>query len=254
MDRRVFFGREFRKYRLAAHCSQADVARESAYTVQQISMVESGKRSPSDHLGRTADRMFALNGTLEALAGQTREEVNRFIDFVEQEQQSTRIRTYDLRLVPGLLQTEDYARWVIRGSAIGGIDVDAEVELRMKRQGVLERIHLRTVIDESVLYRSVAPPDVMRRQLTHLLEPGDRIAIHILPMCADANPSLAGPMTLLHFTSAPTVVLADGRVHGELIDAPDAVAELETAYDAIVGAALPEAVSADMIATVLEEL
>jgi transcriptional regulator with XRE-family HTH domain len=116
------------------------------------------------------------------------------------------IRTYEVQFVPGLLQTEDYARAVMR---LGHHDApDSEIErrvsLRMRRRQLLHRPHppkLWAVIDEAALRRPMGGTTVMRTQLEHLIEMAELpdVTIEIMPFSAGGHSAAGGPITILRF-------------------------------------------------------
>ncbi|MER5545517.1 helix-turn-helix transcriptional regulator [Streptomyces sp. NPDC002589] len=118
------------------------------------------------------------------------------------------IRSYEPHFIPGLLQTEDYARAVLEAGTIGqtspGI-VERHVSLRMERQRLLERDdppHLWVIMDETVLRRPVsARPEVLRVQLDKLLEYAerDRVTLQVAEFAAGPHPGTYAPFTLFRF-------------------------------------------------------
>ncbi len=115
------------------------------------------------------------------------------------------IRTYEVQFVPGLLQTEEYARALIRlGSAVSEDEVDRRAELRVSRQEVLRSANppqLWAVVDEGALRRPVGSPDVTRRQLEHLITMAEHpaVTVQILPFTAGPHAAMGGPFTILRF-------------------------------------------------------
>ncbi|GAA4198589.1 helix-turn-helix domain-containing protein [Microbispora amethystogenes] len=117
------------------------------------------------------------------------------------------IRTYEPHAVPALLQTEDYAQAHIRLAQPDAmpLEVKRRVEVRRERQRILaaaERPTLWTVIEESVLRRPVGGPEVMRGQLRHLIEMGqrDHVTVQILPYGAAGHALIGQAFTMLRFT------------------------------------------------------
>lgn len=116
------------------------------------------------------------------------------------------IREYDLQLVPGLLQTEEYARAIIRlGSAPTEEEVARRTDARISRQRVLRRADppkLWAVVDESALRRVVGSREIMRAQLRQLIEMCDHeaVTVQVLPFAAGAHRALGGAFTILRFT------------------------------------------------------
>jgi hypothetical protein len=115
------------------------------------------------------------------------------------------IRTYQIQLVPGLLQTEAYARALIRqGSAASEEEIGRRGELRASRQEILRRPdapQLWAVVDEGALRRPVGSPQVVREQLAYLVEMAAHpaVTLQILPFSTGAHPAMGGPFTILRF-------------------------------------------------------
>ncbi|MFJ9555857.1 helix-turn-helix domain-containing protein [Nocardiopsis sp. NPDC101807] len=133
--------------------------------------------------------------------------------YVGLEESASIIRTYEVQFVPGLLQSEDYARSVIRLSrtATSDEDVDSRVMMRMHRQRRFvepQAPRLWAVIDEAVLHRPYGDAEVMRGQVEHLIEMARRpnITIQIATFAMGGHPAAGGPFSILRF---PTPQLPD---------------------------------------------
>jgi transcriptional regulator with XRE-family HTH domain len=115
------------------------------------------------------------------------------------------IRTYQIQIIPGLLQTEGYARALIRqGSAATEEEIARRGELRASRQEILRRPdapQLWVVVDEGALRRPVGSREVVRDQLQYLIEVADHpaVTLQIMPFAAGAHPAMGGPFTILRF-------------------------------------------------------
>jgi transcriptional regulator with XRE-family HTH domain len=115
------------------------------------------------------------------------------------------IRTYQIQLIPGLLQTEGYARALIRqGSAATEEEIARRGELRASRQEILRRPdapQLWVVIDEGALRRPVGSREIVREQLEYLAEVAEHpaVTLQILPFSAGAHSAMGGPFTILRF-------------------------------------------------------
>ncbi|MEO3811950.1 helix-turn-helix transcriptional regulator [Sphaerisporangium sp. B11E5] len=129
-----------------------------------------------------------------------------FQAYVGLEEAATRIRTYEVQFVPGLLQTKEYARAVITAGAagIGPAEIARRVDLRMERQRVLDRPDgpiFWAVIDEAALRRPIGGAEVMRGQIQHLLElmrlPG--ITIQVMPFSYGGHSAEGGAFSILRF-------------------------------------------------------
>ncbi|MFB8776695.1 helix-turn-helix domain-containing protein [Streptomyces broussonetiae] len=129
-------------------------------------------------------------------------------DFISLESQASAMRTLETSVVPGLLQTREYARAVTR-AAVGGQPQDqleALVEVRLARQEVLraERpLELSAVLDEAVLRREVGGPGVMARQLERLAEAArlPQVRLQVLPFASGAHIGITGPFVIFSFSS-----------------------------------------------------
>jgi hypothetical protein len=116
------------------------------------------------------------------------------------------IREYELQFVPGLLQIEDYARAVIRlGNRPSEDEVVRRAQARMSRQEILDRENppkVWAVLDEGALRRVIGGPEVMKQQLSHLIEMCDHpaVTLQILPFSAGAHRAMGGPFTILRYT------------------------------------------------------
>lgn len=129
--------------------------------------------------------------------------------YLRLEQAAKVIRSFELQFVPGLLQTEDYARSVVllghRTSPPA--DVDQRVQLRMSRQKMLSEPgapQLWVVIDEAAVSRHYGPPEVMRGQLEHLLEASRRpnVTVQLLPFRSGSHAAAGGPFSILRFAES----------------------------------------------------
>ena len=168
------------------------------------------------------------------------------------ETEAATIRTYEPELVPGLLQTADYARAVIRAGRPGDTaqEIDRRVEVRLERQEVLGRTDptppkVSVVLNEGVLARRVGGAEVMRAQLEHLTRERDRanIIIQILPFSSGAHPAMVGPFTMLTFLDPadPGVVHVENITGSLALERPE---ELQ-AYEEVWGAIQAKAASPD---------
>ena len=147
------------------------------------------------------------------------------------EDAATQIRVYEIQFVPGLLQTEDYARAVtlLGHHGVSTREIERRVRLRMARQTVLARPdppNLRVVVDEAVLRRLVGGPAVMRDQLKHLAEMAERpnVTIQMLPFQASRR-SAEGSFSILRFAEPdlPDVVYLEQLTSALYLDKPEDV-------------------------------
>ncbi|MEV8021543.1 helix-turn-helix transcriptional regulator [Streptomyces sp. NPDC086554] len=157
-----------------------------------------------------------------------------FSMYVSLEGAASLIRSYEPHFVPGLLQTEEYARGVMRSGAIGQTnpdDIERYVALRMERQALLTREdapRLWVVMDETALRRPVGGPDVMREQIDKLLEAVElpHVTLQIAPFAAGPHPGTYGPFVLFRFAmpELPDMVYSEYLTGAVYLDARNEVA------------------------------
>jgi hypothetical protein len=185
---------------------------------------------------------------------------NWFEAYVGLEEAATGIRAYEIQFVPGLLQTEDYARAVTllgHGNAPAD-EIERRVSLRMARQGLLtgpQPPHLWVVLDEAVLRRSVGRPGVMRGQLKHLLEATEwpNVTIQIVPFLAGGHAAAGGPFSILRFAEfdLPDVVYLEQLTSALYLDKRDTVEHYLAVMERLCLEASPAAASAKVISEIM---
>lgn len=160
------------------------------------------------------------------------------------EAEAATIRTYEPELIPGLLQTADYARAVIRAGSPGKTmqEIGRRVEVRLERQEVLTRADpppptVSVVLNEGVLARRVGSPEVMRGQLEHLMRERDRanVVIQVLPFSTGEHPAMVGPFTMLTFLDPadPGVVNVENVLGALALEQPEEIRAYEEVWNAL---------------------
>ncbi|MFJ3334290.1 helix-turn-helix domain-containing protein [Streptomyces sp. NPDC086766] len=234
--RRRKLGAELRALRTGAGLTSGEAARMVGWHQSKVSRIETGASGvkPADVrllLDAYAVADAQLRELLMALAG-SEDRGGRhhwwhayrgvlpstYRDFISLESQASGMRTLETSVVPGLLQTPEYARAVTR-AAVEGLDderLDALVEVRLARQDVLRArppLELAAVLDEAVLRREVGGPEVMARQLNRLVEAArlPQVRLQVLPFGAGAHIGITGPFVIFSFlsTSDLDVVVLD---------------------------------------------
>ncbi|MGI5452865.1 helix-turn-helix domain-containing protein [Streptomyces sp. CA-249302] len=178
-------------------------------------------------------------------------------DFISLESQASAMRTLETSVVPGLLQTPEYARAVTR-AAVDGLDderLDALVEVRLARQDVLRSnppLELAAVLDEAVLHREIGGPDVMTRQLERLIEAArlPQVSLQVLPFAAGAHVGVTGPFVIFSFsrTSDLDVVVLDHLTSSLYLERKEDLQAYTEAFNALRIHALSPEESLDYIA------
>ncbi|MFK4106708.1 DUF5753 domain-containing protein [Streptomyces sp. NPDC019531] len=136
-----------------------------------------------------------------------------FSTFVSLESAASLIRTYELYFVPGLLQTDAYARAVIQHGMVGATeaDIDRRVEVRLERQKLLvteDAPQLHVVLDEAALRRPYGNRETMRDQIRHLIEMSqwENVQLQVLPLNFCGHPSGCGAFTIMSLPDLPDIV------------------------------------------------
>ncbi|ARP68988.1 XRE family transcriptional regulator [Streptomyces pluripotens] len=178
-------------------------------------------------------------------------------DFISLESQASTMRTLETTVVPGLLQTPEYARAVTRAAVrdLAEESLDALVEVRLARQDVLcsdRPLELSAVLDEAVLRREVGGPEVMARQLEQLVEAArlPQVRLQVLPFTAGAHVGLTGPFVIFSFpsTSDLDVVVLDQLTSSLYLERKEDLVSYSEAFDTLRFHALSPEDSLDYIA------
>ncbi|MGW3956812.1 helix-turn-helix domain-containing protein [Streptomyces sp. NPDC004752] len=184
---------------------------------------------------------------------------------VSLENSATRIRGYEPHVVPGLLQTEDYARGVLGPNRPRPTpaELDRRVALRMQRQTLLTRRNppapdLWIVIDETVLRRPAGPPEVMRGQVDHLIEVMElpNVTLQVLAFTAGLHPGAFGPFTLFRFPMPdfPDIVGIDNLSSATYSEDEEEVAVHREVLDRMSSQAMSTARTREFLLDVRKEL
>lgn len=254
-------GRELRDVRRAAGLTAQDVAAAIACSASRISRIESGeiRVRPGDvhELLDVYQPGEDVRGALLAMARDVRHEdwwdryndvlSRRHLTFVAMEAEAASMRNFELTVIPGLLQSEDYARAVIRivREDSGAEETERRVSVRMARQKVIHREHpldLCVVVDEAALRRVMGGRVVMRQQLLHLTELADlpNVTIQVIPFARGAHPSLAGSFAILSFPSATDrqIAYTEARTGDLCIERENEIARLRMVFGQLCAGAL----------------
>ncbi|MER5448469.1 helix-turn-helix transcriptional regulator [Streptomyces sp. NPDC002766] len=273
--RRRKLGAELRALRTGAGLTSGEAARLVGWHQSKVSRIETGASGvkPADVrllLDAYAVADSQLRELLLVLAGSD-EGVGRhhwwhayrgilpptYRDFISLESQASAMRTLETSVVPGLLQTPEYARAVTR-AAVDGLDderLDALVEVRLARQDVLRSdppLRLAAVLDEAVLHREIGGPDVMARQRERLLEAArlPQVRLQVLPFAAGAHVGVTGPFVIFSFSSTSDldVVVLDHLTSSLYLERKEDLEAYTQAFNALRIHALSPEDSLDYIA------
>lgn len=169
--------------------------------------------------------------------------------YVELEQSAKTIRQYEAELVPGLLQTREYARAVYRAAQPGVKDTNlqAQIEVRMARQTIFDRSHprqLHTVINEAALLRAVGGTEVMRDQLAKLRQDSERpeVTIAVLPLSVGAHAAMKGSFALLDFpepSEDPSIAYLENASSSAYLQKPTEIDRYTTIFTQLLSSTIP---------------
>ncbi|MEU7313229.1 helix-turn-helix transcriptional regulator [Streptomyces sp. NPDC007083] len=256
----ALYGVHLKRLREQRGWTQRDLAARVFVSPGRVAQLEcaSGAR-PTAELTRALDDALEAGGLLVDLWPHVYRE--SFPDwarrFMELAARAVLIREYASQAVPGLLQTEAYAREVLRvGKGVTSTQVlEERVSLRMARQERLQGPDAPThcaVLDEAVLARRVGGDLTMHKQLDRVRRACEGQAIQVLPFVSGAHPMQGGSLTLLTMPDGSEVAYAEGANHGQLFEEPEDVDRFNHVYDQLRAASLPEPMSAQMIAEAAE--
>ncbi|WBB98395.1 MULTISPECIES: helix-turn-helix transcriptional regulator [unclassified Solwaraspora] len=236
---------ELRRRRELAGLTQEQWGAALHWSAQHVSAVERGARPIRLDYLATIDRVFNCDySTLWELLLRTERAPVWLRPWLEHEREAIMLRWYEPLLVPGLLQTEAYARVVLTHAGVAIDDVDTTVGDRLGRQEILHRAERPCrfvgVIDEAVLTRAVGGPAVMREQVLALIAACDRpnVSIQVVPAGVGAYPGLNGPFILASLDGR-AAGFVDGPLEGQTIELEADLTRLEHAWESLREYALP---------------
>lgn len=264
---------ELRAIRKSKGLSCEDVAAALGCSVSKISRMENG------HRGLYPEDVATVLGFYRVPA-QQREELLQLVrdgaesnwvqvggklpsdwkDLIRIETEAVSLCSYQPLLVPGLLQTGDYARAVIQAgnSQLTTDEVDHLVRTRMARQALLSRFRppsFSAIVDEMVLRRAVGEPGVMPGQLRHLLTMTARphVDVRVVPFNVGENPGLDGPFMILDFANQPSLEYVETRGTGALLEDQPVIESARVAWQELLAVALSAQESARLVADIVSE-
>ncbi|MBQ0830694.1 helix-turn-helix domain-containing protein [Streptomyces tagetis] len=257
-----FFGTELKRRREDAGITQVELGARVFVSGGYIGQFEQAIRKPQLDVAQRIDETLQTDGFFERLWRKLIKE-QRFADYfahtAELERLATSIYEWAPAVVPGLLQTREYARAIYLSHNPLATDewIDDMVNLRLDRAKILNdatRPLYWVVLHETALRVPVGSPDVMAKQLDHLAEMvRSRTALmQVLPFSAGAHPHMGKLMLLHEFEDAPPTVYTEGVNSGNLLDDPATVKVARGAYDLLRADALSRKASLDMIEATAE--
>ncbi|MFF0227598.1 helix-turn-helix domain-containing protein [Streptomyces sp. NPDC004629] len=252
------FGQRLRTLRDERGWTQDELAERMGYSGTHISAVETGRRSPTPHFARSADRALGTGSQLERQGSAVRQTalLDGFPQFVEYEGRAAEIRLYEVGVIPGLLQTPEYAsvlaQSAVKRGAITSEQADERVALVATRQASLVRTPpplAFVVLDESCIRRPIGEPAVMEAQLARIAEFAElpNTVLQVAPFSMGSRRPFSLPVTLLTLPDRSLVSYAESAHRGHLERDSTFVLPILAAYHQLQAEACSQAESVAMI-------
>ncbi|MEU4832499.1 helix-turn-helix transcriptional regulator [Streptosporangium sp. NPDC023615] len=263
---------ELNRLRKDSGLSRVEVAERIGSTDTTVWRYETGQTRPRPSDVSALTDVYGVTGEARASLIQMAVEARRrdwwhrhrqalkpgFDSYIGLEAEASLVRSYEPLVVPGLMQTEPYARAVIEATAVAQTPstVEETVAVRISRQRLLhgpgDPIHLVAVLDEAVIRRRIGGGDTMSEQLEHLVHLGGlpNVEIRVLPFSAGAHPAMDGPFCLLSFPEPedPDLLYLEQAASGLLPDEPEQVSRYASMFESLCAMALGQEASAAFIA------
>ena len=264
--------RELRRLRLDSGLTIEQAAERLELSPSTISRMETAQVGVKRRDVRELLDLYEVTGAqrehLLRLAGESRQHAwwHEFKDLpnlplASLEAGAASIWQYSALLIPGLLQTEEYAREVLRKIRLDATrdDIERRLRLRMKRQALLtdeNAPQFWAVLDEAVLRRRVGGRQVMRQQLERLIDATalPSVTLQVLPFASGAHAAMDGEFTLLHYPADPDVVFIENTGGDVYLEDPDVTRRYTSIFDHLRATALDPAESVRILAATKDEL
>ncbi|MFY1693651.1 helix-turn-helix domain-containing protein [Plantactinospora sp. WMMB782] len=249
------FAGELRRLRTAAGLSQEALGERIRYSASLVAGVEQCRRPPREEFTLRCDDALGADGLLLRIRSAILREslMPWFREWVTIEQEATALCSFEPLVVPGLLQTERYARALHEGaSQLVGDEMEQQVAARLARQEILRRDsppQLVAVLDYTALERPVGGPDVMREQLRHLLEVAarPRIHLHVVPKGVGAYPGLNGAFVIATPPEGGDVAYLDNQLQGTIVERTADVHSMRQTWESVRAEAMPHGATLTLI-------
>lgn len=267
---------ELKRLRKAAGLTAGEVGARLGVSQSKISRIENG------NLGLKLEEVAAMLG-LYHVGAERREELLDLVReagkagwvhmhrvglpeqwqvLIDWEGKASALRNYQTMIIPGLVQTPDYARAIIAGTTereLGTSEMDTRVAARLGRQAILSRPlppELHLVLHEAALHIPVGEPGVLVAQLRHLIEMAHRprVTVQVVPFAAGPHPGLESAFVLMDFAADPPLVHLENRAMSVFLEEPPQIAAYQLAWDRMLAKALPPKRSTDLLTRIAREL
>ncbi|WP_437010060.1 helix-turn-helix domain-containing protein [Streptomyces sp. enrichment culture] len=258
------FGRLLKFHRERAGVTMEVLGKHTSYSKSQVAMIEKGERRPKDHFVEVADRVLGAEGALKEVAETIAPSgvPAWFEDYLEEEAGAAAIHWYENHLVPGLLQSSRYAEAVFRCAvpALDEVEIDAAVDVRLKRQRVFHRTpkpHITFIIEMIALTRPIGGAEVLKECLHHLLDTAGlpNVEVQVMPPDRCIHAGLNGPFILLETAERRgQLVYVEGQGGRYFLSEQPELGDTFTRYGTLRAQALTPEASTQLIEQVAREL
>ena len=272
--RRRRLASELRRLRRAAGISLEAAAKHLDLAHSSLSRIETGQAAIRPPYVDSLARLYGVpDEQREALIRLARDAKQRgwwqsyadvlsdqYSTYIAFEAEASAIRTYEPHTMPGLLQTEDYARALTAAQLPEATaeEVERRVKVRMERQTRLTENGLRfwAILGEPALRYLVGGPEVMRAQLAHLVETAKlpHVTIQVLPYAAGAHPGMGGPFVILSYPESSDVVYLENLTRSLYLEEDEELEQYNHIYEHLRAAAVRPGDSTGLIAAALRPL
>ncbi|MFE7166965.1 Scr1 family TA system antitoxin-like transcriptional regulator [Streptomyces sp. NPDC057616] len=259
---RALLGAELRHAREKAGLSQEELGIRLFVSGSFVGQLEAGTRRMQPEYARLLDAALSTDGFFQRNCGAVAKSKypEHFAEAAEAEAQAVAIREYAPLLIPGLLQTPEYARAVSRAydPTVPEDTIEQWVEGRTERTRLLAhptKPLLWMVLDEAALRRQTGGRAVMAQALRHIaaLARRRRVILQVMPYSAGAHTAMEGALKLMEFEDAPPLVYFEGVRIGRLEDDPATVADLKFTFELLAASALSQEKSLALIEALAQD-
>ncbi|MFJ1894280.1 helix-turn-helix domain-containing protein [Streptomyces sp. NPDC088170] len=260
---RARFAEELRRLRTARGDSLRQLGERLGWDWSLFGKMEKGETVGGPEVVQALDQYYETPGLLLAMwelaisdQSQFKERYQRYMAL---EAEATSLWHFAVGVLPGVLQTEAYAREVLAAGRLSGEEIDQQVKARPTRRDLLEgqgAPHFRSILSETVFCPPLREASAWREQLEHLLAAADsaHMVVQVLPHSAGAHSLSSTNVMFLRVAEGRTVAYVESASHGNLLEASRQVEELQQMYDLVRDLALSPDESRKHISRLLEEI
>ncbi|WP_223290961.1 helix-turn-helix domain-containing protein [Streptomyces avicenniae] len=255
---------ELAKLREESGMSLGELSDRVRYDRSYLNRLERGERLGDLETARRLDEVYGTGRGLQNLWWLAKDDayLGRYQRYMELEDTARIIQRYVPQTIPGLLQTEEYARellWSVPHRPDEEEALEDQLSLRLGRQQILRRdtspAHLRIVLDEVAFARPLRDKEAWNRQLQRLLDDAQlpNVTIQVLPLTAGLHDLLGGSLTIMWLPDGSSAAYQEGNKSGEVIEEPGEVEQLRLSYDEVSARALPPLDSLEFIRKLMKD-